>query len=552
MIISFDRSPADFYKLARIALDNGDIKRAAAYCEKAISGKGTMEYKLTLADIYLRMGRFSSAMDVALDVICNERGGKSEAYDIMSRATGATGKLFEMVYYITRKARLDGDTAALDAMDEMMDEMASGLTEAPKQHLFLVGKEPEKDYSAAMDRAVFYMRTEEYEKAIAEVSEISETSKYYDEALDILLRCTLKLSDTEEVCRLAKKAVERDPKNAFVLYVLVTVCKKEEYLSSLADVTDDASSLYYAVAAADAQKEYALATSLAERLIACSVYSSEVYFVAAGVYHNAGMREKCANTLKELFSLYKKYPANVILNGLKGRKHYDVMFSGVMPEFISDILRRYVRKHAHTPDDFVHSMLTDADFRACVYVLYEAGDEEVIQNTISFMGQKHIKEIERFFESMLLKTKIDSMTKRDILAELLLNKHKGHLTLVSTAIPLRVPCAKPENYEKYPFALKEAYVDAYSFGMCVMDVPSAKRIAVHTERFYAEEEVWRNMHARELTAALICLSLPPAAPQFAFSVAEDACSYVCRQILCLRKKEIAKVGRLVAYFERMK
>ncbi|MBP5404338.1 MAG: hypothetical protein J6Y74_00050 [Clostridia bacterium] len=544
MIISFEQSPESFYKLALAALDRGELRQALVYCENAVNGKGNVEYKLTLADIYLRMGRQYEAMDVALGVIASGSEGKSEAYDLMARATGVTGKLYESVYYVTEKARLDGDEDALDAMDEMMEEMASGFESEPKPkkgELFLVGKEPEKDYAEEIDRALGLMRVREYDRALEILLQVKPTSEYYPEAMDFALRCYVKKGDVETSHRLAKEAVEREPQDAFALYVLVGVCKEKEYLPLLEKVDGEASELYYAVAAADAVKEYALGRSLAAKLLRKAPYAPETYFVAAGVHYNAGERAAGEAVLKDLFSFYREYPASVILKGLKSKKRYDVMYNGMMPEAIITVLRTYVRKHAANADAFLQSMLTDADFRKCLTILFRLDDDEVVGNAVSFLGELRNKELDRFFDALLLRASLSPMTKREILAERLLAKHKGKLTVVPSALPMTISCRKPEHYAEYPVILQEAYVDALSFGACVMDVRLAKPLASYAEACYRSFPILGRVKGVELTVALFCLSMPePDIP-----MPDGMTAYMTSQIFGLSKKEIARVVKLM-------
>jgi len=542
MIISFEQTPEDFYRLSLAALEKGELEKALNYCEKAINGKGSNEYKMTLADIFLRMGRYFDAMDVAIEVLCAGGEEKGDAYDVLSRATGATGKVYESIYYITKKARLEGDEAALDAMDEMMEEMSSFMeSSAPQDRFFVVGQEPKKDYAAQLDRAVQLMHTGAYEKALALASEVEESSSYYADARDIALKCYVKMGDTDSALCTAKEQVARDPKDAFALYVLVGICKKREYLSLLEEADGEASDLYYAVAAANAEKEYPLAEKLAARLLAKARYSPEAYFVAAGVAHNARDHKKRDALLKDLFSLYKKYPANLILDGLKKKRSYDVMFGGLMPETILSVLRDYVRKHAHTSDAFLRSMLTDGEFRRALLLLFQADDEEVVGNAVSFYGQEDHRELDRFFDGLLLRPSVSPMTKREILAERLLKKHKGGLTVVPTTIPMRVSCKKPEHYELYPDKLQDAYVDALSFGVCVMDLKLTKELSSYMEKCFRAFSVIRRYSEAELTVALICLIMPDPGVPFP----EDMCAYVTSQIFGLGKRAALRVRRLM-------
>ena len=543
MIISFEQTPEEFYRLAQIAREKGDLVKALDYCERAINGKGSDAYKLTLADILFRMGRYYDALDVALELLSANTDKKSELYELLARLTGVTGKVYESVYYFTAKARLDGDDAALDALDEMMEDVSEFMDRPRREEngLFLIGNEPPKDYTEELERASQLMHAGEYEEALLVVAEVEPTSEYYQDALDITLKCYVKMGRTEFLAPLAKEQISRDPQDAFALYVLIALCKDKSYLPLLEKVEDEAAELYYAVAAADAVKEYELAKRLAARLLKEAPYSPEAFFVAAGVHFNAGDRKKGVEILKSLFAMYKKYPAAVILDGLGRKRRYDVMFGGQMPDVVHTVLRNYVRKHADTVEDFVRSMASDADFRRALVLLYQADDEEVIGNTVSFMRQADKKEIDRFFDALLLRTTLSPMTKREILAERLLGKHKGRLTVAPNAVPLRVSCGKPPHYEEYPRALKEAYVDALSFGVCVMNIRMTKELTTYIEKYYRAYPALCRYTETEFTVALICLLLPePPVP-----IPQDACEYVTTRIFNMTKKETARVRHLM-------
>ena len=542
MIISFEQSPEGFYRLATLARDKGELGKALSYCERAINGKGSDEYKLTLADILFRIGRYYDAMDVALEVLAAGTDRKGELYELLARLTGVTGKVYESVYYITEKARLDGDDAALDAIDEMVEDMSEYMDDRRKENeLFIVGQEPPKDYTEELDRATQMMHAGNYEEAVAIASAVEPASEYYVDAMDITLKCYVKLGRTALIAPLAKEQLERDPQDTFALYVLIGICKDKSYLPMLDRVGDEAVDLYYATAAADAVREYPLAKRLAIRLLRATPYAPESYFVAAGVHINARDREKGVEILKDLFGMYDKYPAALILDGLRRKRHCDVMFSGQMPDTVHDLLRAYVRKHADTVRDFTLSMTSDADFRRALLLLYQADDEEVIGNTLSFMRQANKKGIDRFFDAMLLRTSLSPMTKREILAERLLCKEKGRLTVVPNAVPLRVNCAKPANYADYPKILREAYVDALSFGVCVMNLRVTKDLETYIDKYYRAYPVLTRYTEAEFTVALICLLLPePPAP-----FPEDVCDYVTAKIFNMTKKEASRVRRLM-------
>ena len=555
MIISFDRSPEAFYRLACTALEKDDLGIASVYCERAIGGKGLVEYKMTLADIYLRMGRKADAMDVAVDVLCHSRGEKkAEAYELMARASNALGKSFESLYYLTKRAQMEGEEAAIDVMGELVDEMMIDLPDEPERHLYLVGGEP--DHRHMVERAVFCMQTGDLEHAIEEAARVPEKSDYYEDAMDIILRCATDLRRKDLAAQYAREALAHNQKDALALYVLIAVCGESEYIPLLTEVEEDPSSLHYAMAAADAAGDAETAKVLVKRLLAANQYSPEAYFACAGVFYNAGEKDKCISRLKDLFSISKKYPATVILDGVEaaaGEKHFDLIFGNVMPRFIADILREYVRAHTDSEEDFCRSMMSDADFRAALTLLYEANDDETIENTLDFVGGSELAEVDAFFEKLLLKTNLTPMTKRDVLAELLLSRHKGTITIMPGVIPVRVRCAKPPKYAAYPRVLQEAYVDAYAFAMCVMDVSAARAMQTFAPRFFADDTVWRDKEEDEITAALICVSLgidapPPNLPIFT----EDVCEYICRNIFDMEPASIDRVRSIVQYFRPAK
>ena len=428
------------------------------------------------------------------------------------------------------------------------------LPEEPERHLYLVGGEP--DHRHMLERAVFSMQTGDLEHAIEEAAKVPAKSDYYADAIDMILRCATDLGRKDLAAQYARDALAHDPKNALALYVLVAVCGERDYIHLLTEVEDDPSSLHYALATADAAGETETARALAKRLLAASPYAPESYFAAAGVHYNAGEKDKCLLRLKDLFSIAKKYPASVILDGVEaadGEKKFDLIFGNVMPRFITDILREYVRVHGDTEEDFCRSMLSDADFRAALTLLYEANDDETIENTLDFVGSSGLAEVDAFFEKLLLKTNLTPMTKRDVLAELLLSRHKGGITILPGVIPVRVRCAKPPKYAEYPRVLQEAYVDAYAFAMCVMDVKAAKAMQTFAPRFFSDDTIWRDKEGDEITAALICVSLeidapPPNLPIFT----EDVCEYICRNIFDMDAASAARVRAIVRYFRPAK
>ena len=97
MIINFERTPEEFFRLSRAAFEAGEPEQALLYGEKALSGKGCTEYKVSLAEIFLSMERYSDAMDLALDALCHGRGYRSEIYDLLIREGGPGAIRFKYV-----------------------------------------------------------------------------------------------------------------------------------------------------------------------------------------------------------------------------------------------------------------------------------------------------------------------------------------------------------------------------------------------------------------------------------------------------------------------
>ena len=218
MIISFDQTPEDFYRLSENALGKGEWVKALQYCEKALDGKRSAEYRLSLAEIFLKMGRYREAMDAALSAIAQGSDLKAEAFDVMAKATTATGKLYDSLFYVMGKAQMEGDDDTLDAMDEVMDDLMGSFSEPPKTkpNLFLVGKKEKKNLSREMDKAMFFFSSEQYEKAKEAALSIPADSDLFEDAQDLVLRAEARLGDVVSACETAKKQLERDPKNGFV------------------------------------------------------------------------------------------------------------------------------------------------------------------------------------------------------------------------------------------------------------------------------------------------------------------------------------------------
>jgi len=116
---------------------------------------------------------------------------------------------------------------------------------------------------------------------------------------------------------------------------------------------------------------------------------------------------------------------------------------------------------------------------------------------------------------------------------------------VPNAVPVRVNCLKPKNYEDYPRVLKEAYVDALSFAVCVMNVRMTKELTEYVEKYYRAYPALCRYTEAEFTVALICLLLPEPPVPFP----EDVCDYVTDKIFNLTKKEAARVRHLMGLID---
>ena len=500
MIINFDQTPESYFRLSENALGRGELIKALQYCEKALEGKRTAEYRLTLADIYLKMGRYREAMDAALSVLAQGTDQKTEAFDVMARATTAAGKLYDSLFYVMGKAELEGDDDTLDAMDEVVDDLMGSFSE-PKNRLFLVGKEEKKNFAREMDKATFLFSAEQFEQAREVALGIPEGSDLYEDAQDIVLRSETRSGNLSAAYETAKKAIERDPKNGFALYVLIERCGDKSYVPYLENVGNAPPDLYFAVEAADFAKESAIATNLADRLLKSAPYSPEAHFVAAGAYLNAKQKEKSLDILKTLFSFYKRFPASLILKKWSRFSEVGLMLGGLIPDRVVDVLYVYVKKYAKRADLFENCFLSDKDLRASVRLLFEEGQTDAVDRVCDLLGEIDSPKIRKFFEDLLISTFVDQSVKRDVLAKLLLKKHKGKIALAPSAVLVKVDCRKPSHYEAYPEPLKIAYAEVLSFATCLFDFRCVKELSALTEEAFE-----RNL-ATEKDPAVIAAAL---------------------------------------------
>ncbi len=546
MIINFDQTPEEFYRLSENALGKGEWVKALQYCEKALDGKRSAEYRLSLAEIFLKMGRYREAMDAALLAIAQGSDRKPEAFDVMAKATTATGKLYDSLFYVMGKAQMEGDDDTLDAMDEVMDDLMGSFSEPPKNkpNLFLVGKKEKKNLSREMDKAMFFFSSEQYEKAKEAALSIPEESDLFEDAQDIVLRAEARLGDLVSASETAKKQLERDPKNGFALYVLIELCGEKEFVSYLPNVGDDPSDLYFAIEAADFAKEREIETSLADRLLKASPYSPEAYFVAAGAYLNAKQKEKSLSILKTMFSIYKKYPSSLLLKQWSRFDKTDLMFGGTMPERVENALYGFAKKGLKTPDDFTALFVSDREFRAAIRLLFEEGREEVVNKVCALLEEIDSPKIRRAFEEMLISTFIDHAVKREILCKLLLKKHRGKLYLAPSAVLVKVDCRKPARYDLYPEALKIAYAEVLSFTTCMFDFRCVKELSSLTEEVFDRGVSIEKEDPTVVSAALAEIII--SENDLPFTQRVGMAGSIVRTFFDLGKAQSAKKDRLVA------
>lgn len=543
MIINFDQTPDGFLRLSESALEKGELVKALRYCEKALEGKRAA--RLLLADIYLRMGRTKDAMDAALFALAQGTDQKAEAFDIMAKATTAAGKLYDSIFYVMGKAQIEGDEDTLDAMDEVMDDLVGSFSEPkPKPKLFLVGKERMINYAREMDRAMFLFTSDQYDKAKEIALSVPESDELFEDAQDMILRCEVRLGDKTAAAQTAKSILERDPKNGFALYVLISVCREKGYESYIENVGDDPSDIYYAITAAQEAKDREKMLALADKLLRIEPFAPETYFVAAGAYLNARKKNKSIEILKTLFSIYNRYPASMILDDWAFYSRSDLMFGGTMPETVIGILEKNVGKHVKNAKTFIDRWLSDREFRAAVRLLFEENQTESVEKILKFLGEIETPKVRKAFEEMLISTRIDQDLKCRILSKLLLTKHKGKLSLVPSAVIVGVSCRKPLHYELYSDALKIAYADVLSFLTCMFDHRSVKDVSALSEKVFERALASEKESAAVLGAAIACVILSTS--ELPFVQNEGMAEAVVGNYFELGRTNFARMKRLVS------
>ena len=545
MIINFDRSPEEYYRLSRIALDEGEPDRALTYGLKAARGKGTTEYKLSLAEIFLRMERYSEAMDMALEALCYGRGLRSELYDVLARATSGMGDFYDSLHYIALRAQADGDEEALDAMDEMMEEFESGAPSAPANDFYVVGKKETEQPSLSLMRATMHLHEGRWREAMETLAEIDEDSEYYLEAMIQKIRAQVTGGDLDGAAQTAEEAVKRDPTKAYPLYVLTERCHRKEYIPLLKGVQGSRQELCCAIAAAESVDAREIAGALADKLVKENPYSPEAYFTAAAIRFNDGEKEESVDLLKRLFAVCPKYPAGPILRGWGRLRKCTVSFSGEMPPEVRGILRRYVKSRAKKVEDFVHSILTDEDFRLSVALLFESDDRTVTDDLICDLDIANDPQTDAFFSKLLIRVGVDSSRKRAILARLFRHKDKGKIPLVPVGVPTFFSCAKPKNYPLYPNCLKIAYVNLRTFFACLTGESMDEGLDELAERAFTLKGIEKES-AMTLCGAMLLHIIYDLddMPITGADSEEDCCRNIMREEFGAQRLPMGKVRRI--------
>ena len=65
MIIKFDQTPEEYFRLSKLAYGRGEFDRALLYAQKAVRGKASAEYKVFCAEV-LALSGISSVKEPSL------------------------------------------------------------------------------------------------------------------------------------------------------------------------------------------------------------------------------------------------------------------------------------------------------------------------------------------------------------------------------------------------------------------------------------------------------------------------------------------------------
>ena len=505
MIIKFDQTPEEYFRLSRAAYNRGEYDRAFLYGVKALRGKGCVEYKVSCAEILLAMGRYADAASIALDALCHGRGFRAKLYDTLASAASGMGAFYDALHYVAKKAQYEGDDETLDAMDEVMQELEEEeyniSDEGP--NLFLVGEHKsirmQLEETNLVHTAEFAFARKEYDEAIALASRIESGSVAYIRARLCCLRAYLQKKDMEKALETAVELIGLDPKNGYVLYVLIVELKKKEYIPLLYDMKKGGRDLHYAAIAADHVGEHDVAVSLINVILKQKQYMAEAHFMAAMIYLNRGDRAKSEDILKRLFAMDHKFPQEVILSGWRKLKKCEIPPYFCIPNEVIDILEKYVKKQVKSSEEFAVEMLTDEAFRKSISILLCIGDRKLGLQMISYYDEVNNPQIDAFFTEMLLRSDVERILKRKLFVKLFLSKNKGSIYYTDFTVATRVPCAKPPRFEEFPYSVRRAYGEVLSV-LAHTDLDCNARLQVLVERAAAMDG------AEDISVGLLCMA----------------------------------------------
>ena len=550
MIIKFDQTPEEYFRLSKLAYGRGEFDRALLYAEKAVRGRASAEYKIFCAEVLTSMGRFAEASNVALDVLCYSRTFRAEAFDVLARCSGELGHFYESLHYIAKKAHYEGDDDTLDAMDEVMEELSvDGEPPADGPDFFVVGKETPpaaSDATLAM-RANFALSHGDADEAIRIASEAQKGSDQYAPAMIVCLRAYLKKKENDRAVALAEEIVRTDPKNGFVLYVLIDKFKKKEYAPLLVGVADGGSELYYAILTAENLSEHDVSCRLAEKLVQQNLYVPGAYFVAAATYLNNGNKTRSEDFLKRLFALYGNYPQETVLKGWRRLKKCSASFPGRMPVEVTVILERYVLKSARNAEEFEKRILTEEEFRNAVRLVLDEGSRHVNEKIVAYFGETENRIVDEFFAKTLIRYEVDLLLKRAVFAKLYEHKDKGWIYVAQSVVPIRVSSAKPKNFKEWQLCVQRAYCEVFAFLMCMTDADCEKRLQALAERV-ARVDGAEDLSVQTVVGAFMYRLFAEGNIPFGTDAKNEAeaCKFVLNFVFGMRKINLKRIRLLAA------
>ena len=504
MIIKFDQTPEEYFRLSRAAYKRGEYDRALLYGEKALRGKASVEHKVSCAEILVAMGRYADAANVALDALCHGRGMRTELYDVLASAASGMGAFYDALHYVAKKAQYEGDDDTLDAMDEVMQELEASEVPQEGPQFFVVGKQEEQkdeegDYNL-VNMANFARLRERYDEALDIASKVQKGTPAYVKARLICLRAYMQMKEHDKALETAVEMIGLEPKNGYVLYVLIDKYKKREYIPLLYGVEDGGKELYYAALAAEHAEEYSVAISLSEKIVEQNPYLPAAYFTAAAIRLNGGDKKESEDYLKRLFAIYGKYPQEVLLKGWRKLKKCEIGPEGSTPAAVVRILENYAKKQLKNTEDLAVAMLTDEAFRKALKLLLIEGDRKFCGEIIRRFEEVSNAQADAFFADVLLSPDVDVALKREIFVCLYLHKNKGGIYAAQSVVPLRVSCVKPYGFEAYPYCVRKAYGEVLSVLIYMTDVDGEARLQTLAERAAKLED------AEDLSWEALCMA----------------------------------------------